>query len=133
MEELYNPPKSSLGGNTKPRRWLKIFTGTVLTLITIFAYWLLGEIVPQFIETFAAFGSELPYLTILTVSAIPLYKWVAYFSEVLYVVFIISTVTNKGFSIVYKSIVWSFVFALVIFVAGFVAMYLPVFTIGQAV
>jgi type II secretory pathway component PulF len=131
--DIYRSPKSQPRHSDRTTDGWKLFRTIVYGLVSICIYFSLGELVTQFGETFSAFGSELPGLTIIAIKLVPYYKWIAYLSILIFIAFLVSVFVVRANAIIRRIVKYNCVVALILFVVCIVAMYLPIFVISSAV
>jgi len=108
--------------------------GVLLTLIAALLYFFLAETVPQFSQTFNLFDADLPGMTSFFLDMGPVYVCLSCFSLIFFagwlIIFLGGSFSKKRY---YSFIKYNFIFSLVVFLCAMVAMYLPIFSLGNTI
>lgn len=128
-QNIYEPPKSQIA-HIPPCVGLK--QKILCTLFAIFAAFLyrgIYTVTPQFADTFAAFGNELPWLTSIAVNVGRGFLWVAVISLLPCLIWLDGFINTKFSLLIFRASKWLLVLAILIFLLNLVAMYLPIFAL----
>ena len=133
-DNIYTTPKSKLSereisGISLTRKILWV----IGILFTANIYWAITKVVPQFSETFLAFGTDLPFLTLIAIGAHSIFKWFAVVSLLLILFLIVNIFNEKYAKFMLKLSKYNLIASIAIFVLFMISMYLPIFMLGSVV
>ena len=136
MTNPYQSTEATL--NTEHRSDKKIWQSKPLsiglTILSIFPYIGLYAVVPQFKEMFIAFGADLPTLTQLYIYGYPYSGVIFVTALIICLIHVLNKSLNeKKLKLAFRLIVTHCIFSFVLFVASGIAMYLPIFKLGEVV
>ncbi|PUA29808.1 MAG: hypothetical protein B0W54_04400 [Cellvibrio sp. 79] len=128
-QNIYEPPKGQLvTGPVKVSLKQKILC-TLFAIFTASLYRGIYKVTPQFAETFAAFGSELPWLTSIAVDVGHSFLWIAIISLLPCLIWFDGFINIKYSLFILKTSKWMLLVALLMFSLNLIAMYLPIFAL----
>lgn len=118
----------------QPAGWLMLVLSMGFILASGVIYFLIYLMIPQFKEIFAGFGAELPAQTAFVVSTYKYYGFLTLFGLVPCVqLYMNRKVFNGNEKRLFAVIVISFVLSVLVFTFAVYSMYLPIFTMGDAI
>lgn len=107
------------------------------TLLCLIAFVLLRipteEVTSQFAKTFSGFGTELSAFTQWMLTVTPIYTFISYLSAIPLLIWLTFLFHPEQQKILFKLGLFNFLLSVVLIVAFFVAMYLPIFSLGAIV
>jgi type II secretory pathway component PulF len=119
--------------NYEPLTKRKKILGSLLSILPIPLYIGLYNAIPQFADIFSSFGAQLPALTRVFVSSAQYLSIPVYLSLMIFLVFIICSLASKPTNKLYIAVTWWCILSFLLFLFAMVAMYLPVFLVGNVV
>lgn len=133
--EIYKPPASDLQDSqtTKDAKFPKKLRGSVLAILTVWFYFGLNKIVPQFADTFSSFGADLPALTILSIKISVAFVWFGFLSIAILIFWLMCITFSAYENVAYKIIKYLFYLSISILTIILISMYLPIFQLGTVV
>lgn len=106
---------------------------TIMCIVTFFLLRVPEQIAPQFAETFAAFGTELPSLTLLMMALVPIYVPASYITALPLLIWFTFLFSPNQQALLFKSGLIINLSAFAIFILFIAALYLPILQLGAVV
>ena len=133
-DNIYTAPKSKLSereisGISLTRKILWV----IGILFTANIYWAITKVIPEFAETFSAFGADLPFMTLVAINVHSVFKWFAIVSLLLILFLIVNIFNKKYANFMLKLSKYNLIMSIAIFVLFMISMYAPIFMLGSVV
>ncbi len=129
--KIYDTPQSDLKDTDEiDSSSGRSITTSVLGFIAFSIYLVPYMFIPQFSETFASFGSDIPWLTTAVIKLNILFLLLSLLSLFLNLVWVVRWLNPKVVALLFKVSVGNIIVSFLCLFICFVAMYLPVFYIG---
>jgi len=133
-ENLYEAPKSDASIEVPYKSSIKRrLMWTARIIITALLYRFINKVAPSFEQTFVSFGTELPLLTRFFIKAYPAFYWPCLVSLLPISFWLINFFNQTYALIIIKASKYNFYLALLCFALFMLAMYLPIFSMGNVV
>ena len=105
-----------------------------LTMLSFFPYLGIFAVVPQFKEMFVMFGSDLPQLTQLYIFGYPYFGIIFVLALIICLIHVLNpSLSDNMQKQTFRLIAAHCIFSFSLFITSGVAMYLPIFKLGQVV
>lgn len=128
-QNIYEPPKSQIAHLPQGVGLKRKILCTLFAIFSAFLYRGIYTVTPQFAETFASFGSDLPWLTSIAIGIGRGFLWIAVISLLPCFIWLDGFINTKFSLLIFKASKWLLVLAVLIFFLNLVAMYLPIFAL----
>lgn len=130
-ENIYESPKSNVSTDLQTKLGIgRRLIWTAAIIFTAILYRGINKVAPQFAETFASFGTELPSITQFFVKAYPVFIWFGIASLFPISFWLVSLFSEKYALKIIKISKYNLWLALFCFVLFMFSVYLPIFSIG---
>lgn len=104
-----------------------------LSMVSAMLYYMVYMIIPQFSETFSTFGNKLPLVTHTFFSIRQAYLWLFATTLVLIAAWAFAFIVRPRHKLIKSITLYNFVAAMALLVFMLIAMYLPIFSLGDAI
>ena len=131
-ENIYEPPKSKVLNDVQTKLSIKRrLLWTAAIIFTASLYGGINKVAPQFAETFASFGAELPSITRFFVNAYPVFYWFNIVSLFPIIFWLVNLFSERYALVIIKISKYNLRLALFCFALFMFSVYLPIFTMSK--